>query len=139
MVMGGTLIVVQGALTGPFTKKFGEPILIRAGLVGGAVGFIAMSLAGGYATTLIALGFFTIALALIGPALNAYISHFAGERQGTIMGLNSAATSLGRVIGPLWAGYLYEVNIEFPYLSGAAALALGLLLSWFGLHNQVEQ
>jgi DHA1 family multidrug resistance protein-like MFS transporter len=55
------------------------------------------------------------------------------------MGLNSAATSLGRVIGPLWAGYLYEVNIEFPYLSGAAALILGLLVSWFGLRSQTEQ
>jgi DHA1 family multidrug resistance protein-like MFS transporter len=139
MVMGGTLIVVQGALTGPFTKKFGEPILIRAGLVGGALGFIAMSLAVNYITTLVALGFFTLALALIGPALNAHISRFAGERQGTVMGWNSAATSLGRVIGPLWAGYLYEVNIEFPYLSGAAALAIGLLVSYFGLQSQAEQ
>jgi DHA1 family multidrug resistance protein-like MFS transporter len=139
MVMGGMLILVQGALTGPMTERFGEAFLIRAGLVGGALGFIAMSLAVNYATTLVALGFFTLALALIGPALNAYISRFAGERQGAVMGLNSAATSLGRVIGPLWAGYLYEVNIEFPYLSGAAALIIGLLVSLLGLHNHVEQ
>jgi DHA1 family multidrug resistance protein-like MFS transporter len=139
MVMGGMLIVVQGALTGPLTKRFGEAFLIRAGLAGGALGFIAMSLATGYVTTLLALGFFTIALAMIGPALNAHISRFAGERQGTVMGLNSAATSLGRVIGPLWAGYLYEVNIEFPYFSGAAALILGLLVSRFGLQHQAGQ
>ncbi|HET9911382.1 MAG TPA: MFS transporter [Anaerolineales bacterium] len=139
MVMGGTLIVVQGVLTGPLTKRFGEAFLIRTGLVGGALGFIAMSLATGYVTTLLALGFFTVALAMIGPTLNAHISRFAGERQGTVMGLNSAATSLGRVIGPLWAGYLYEVNIEFPYLSGAAALVVGLLVSWFGLRSQMEQ
>ena len=138
MVMGGTLIVVQGALTGPITRRFGEAFLIRLGLAGGALGFIAMSLAVNYGTTLLALGFFTLALALIGPALNAHISRFAGERQGTVMGLNSAATSLGRVIGPLWAGYLYEINIEFPYMSGAAALALGLLVSWFGLQKPGE-
>ncbi len=138
MVMGGMLIVVQGTLIGPLTKRFGESFLIRLGLVGGALGFIAMSLAVNYITTLLALGFFTLALALIGPTLNAYISHFAGERQGTVMGLNSAATSLGRVIGPLWGGYLYEVNIEFPYLSGAAALVLGLLVSSFGLQKQTE-
>lgn len=139
MVMGGMLIVVQGTLTGPITKRFGESFLIRAGLIGGALGFIAMSLAVSFMTTLLALGFFTLALALIGPALNAYISRFAGQRQGTVMGLNSAATSLGRVIGPLWAGYLYEVNIEFPYLSGAAALVLGLLVSSFGFQKQAEQ
>jgi DHA1 family multidrug resistance protein-like MFS transporter len=139
MVMGGMLILVQGALTGPLTKRFGETALIRLGLIGGALGFLAMSLAVGYSTTLLALGFFTCALALTGPALNAYLSGFAGERQGAVMGLNSAATSLGRVIGPLWAGYLYEVNIEFPYLSGAAALVLGLLLSWFGLRQNVNR
>jgi DHA1 family multidrug resistance protein-like MFS transporter len=139
MVMGGMLIIVQGTLTGPFTKRFGESFLIRAGLVGGALGFIAMSLAVDYITTLLALGFFTLALALIGPALNAYISRLAGERQGTVMGLNSAATSLGRVIGPLWAGYLYEINIEFPYISGAIALVLGLLVSFVGLQSKAER
>ncbi|HEX2995045.1 MAG TPA: MFS transporter [Anaerolineales bacterium] len=139
MVMGGTLIVGQGALTGPLTKRFGEAVLIRAGLVGGVLGFIAMSLAINYSTILLALSFFSLTLALTGPALNAYISRFAGERQGTLMGLNSAATSLGRVIGPLWGGYLYEVNIEFPYLSGAAALVLALLVSWLGVHEQASQ
>ena len=138
MVMGGMLIIVQGTLTGPITKRFGESFLIRAGLIGGALGFLAMSAAINYVSTLIALGFFTLALALIGPALNAYISRFAGEHQGTVMGLNSAATSLGRVIGPLWAGYLYVINIEFPYLSGAAALVLGLLVSFVGLQRQAE-
>ncbi|HMB25185.1 MAG TPA: MFS transporter, partial [Anaerolineales bacterium] len=139
MVMGGMLILGQGALTGPLTKRFGEAMLIRAGLVGGVLGFIAMSMAISYSTILLALSFFSLTLALTGPALNAYISRFAGKRQGTLMGLNSAATSLGRVIGPLWGGYLYEVNIEFPYLSGAAALILALLVSWLGVHEQASQ
>jgi DHA1 family multidrug resistance protein-like MFS transporter len=127
MVMGGVLIVVQGALTGPLTKKIGELPMIRLGLIGGAAGFILLALAFDYLTTLLALGFFTVTLALIGPALNAFISRFAGERQGAVMGMNSAATSLGKVAGPLWAGYLYEVNIEYPYLSGAATLVVGFI------------
>ena len=133
MVMGGVLILVQGALTGPLTRKLGEPALIVAGLVGGAVGFLGLSLAAGYLTTLLAVGLFAVALALIGPALNAYISGFGGEHQGTLMGLNGAATSLGKVVGPLWAGYLYEVNVEYPYLSGAGALLLGVLIGLAGL------
>jgi DHA1 family multidrug resistance protein-like MFS transporter len=135
VVMGGMLIVAQGALTGPLTRKFGEPPLIFAGLAGGALGFVGMSRAVDYPTTLLALGLFTLAIALIGPALNAYISGFAGERQGAVMGLNSAANSLGRVIGPLWAGYLYEVDIEYPYFSGAGALFLGLLVGLVGIRS----
>jgi MFS transporter, DHA1 family, multidrug resistance protein len=133
MVMGGMLILVQGGLTGRLTGKFGELPLILAGLAGGVLGFLGMSLAVDYLTTLMAVGLFALALALIGPALNAYISTFAGDHQGALMGLNSAANSLGRIAGPLWAGYLYEVNIEYPYLSGAGALILGLLVGIAGM------
>jgi DHA1 family multidrug resistance protein-like MFS transporter len=136
MVMGIVLILVQGGLTGPLSKKLGELTLIRLGLLGGAIGFILVALAVDYITTLLALGFFMLALALIGPALNSYISAFAGEHQGTVMGLNSAMTSLGRVVGPLWGGYIYDINIEYPFFSGAATLALGFLVSLFGLLRQ---
>jgi DHA1 family multidrug resistance protein-like MFS transporter len=129
MVMGVTLILGQGALTGPLTKKFGELPLIRLGLAGGGLGFLGMSLAGNYLATLLTLGIFTLSLALVGPTLNAYLSTFSEDRHGALMGMNSAATSLGRVIGPLWAGYLYEVNIEYPFLSGAAALILALAIT----------
>lgn len=139
MVMGGVTILVQGLLTGPLTKRLGEVPLIYAGLAGGALGFLGMSLAVDYVTTLLALGFFTLSLALMGPALNAYLSTFAGEHQGTVMGLNSAATSLGRVVGPLWAGYLYEVNLEYPYFSGAGALILGLAVCAWGMRQRRQK
>jgi DHA1 family multidrug resistance protein-like MFS transporter len=129
MVMGAVLILGQGLLTGPLTEKFGLLPLVRVGLAVGALGFVLMTLAMDFVTTLLALAIFTLALSLMGPALNAYISVFAGEHQGTLMGLNSATTSLGRVIGPLWAGYIYDINLEFPYLSGAVTLLLGLLIS----------
>ena len=132
MVMGGVLILVQGVLTGPLSKKLGELPLIRIGLFGGAIGFVLVALAINYTTALLAIGFFICMLALIGPSLNAYISGFAGEHQGAVMGLNSAMTSLGRVIGPLWGGYIYDINIEYPFFSGAATLLLGLLVSFIG-------
>lgn len=133
MVMGAMLVVVQGGLTGPLTRRLGELPLIFAGLAGGALGLLGLSLAVDYLTTVLALGLFTLALALLGPALNAYLSTFAGAHQGTVMGLNSAAGSLGKVAGPLSAGYLYEVNIEYPYLTAAGALVLGLLVGMAGM------
>lgn len=136
MVMGAMMILAQGLLTGPLTKRFGEAKLVFAGLAGGALGFVGLSLAVDFLTTLLALALFTMALALSGPALNSFIASFGGERQGALMGLNSAAGSLGKVGGPLWAGYLYEVNIEFPYFSGAAALLLGLLVAVVGTRGR---
>ncbi|MEW6030689.1 MAG: MFS transporter [Chloroflexota bacterium] len=136
MLMGVILIVAQGGLVGPLTKKLGDLALIKIGLLGGAIGFVLVAVAINYITTLLALGFFILALALIGPALNSYISAFAGEHQGTVMGLNSAFTSLGRVVGPLWGGYIYDLNIEYPFYSGAATLLLGSLVSLMGFRKR---
>jgi DHA1 family multidrug resistance protein-like MFS transporter len=139
MVMGFIMIIAQGVLVGPLTKKLGDLTLIRIGLLGGTIGFILVALAVDYTTTLLALGFFILSLALIGPALNSYLSGFAGENQGTVMGLNSAANSLGRVVGPLWGGYLYDINIEYPFFSGAMSLFVGLLVSLLGLRKQAVE
>jgi DHA1 family multidrug resistance protein-like MFS transporter len=136
MVMGAMLIVVQGALVGVLTEKFGDLKLIKVGLLGGALGFVFVAFAWNYLTTLLALGFFILAIALIGPALNSYISNFAGQHQGTVMGLNSAFTSLGKVVGPLWGGYIYDINIEYPFYSGAATLLIGWLVSFIGLQKR---
>ncbi|MHC1781796.1 MAG: MFS transporter [Anaerolineaceae bacterium] len=129
MVMGAILVVGQGLLTGPLIRRFGERLMILAGMAGGAAGFIGMTIATDYWTTLLALSLFTLSLAVGTPALNAALSRMAGENQGTMMGLNSAAASLGKVGGPLWSGYLFDINIEYPYLSGAAVLLIDLLIS----------
>ena len=37
--------------------------------------------------------------------------------------------SLGRIVGPLWAGFDYDINLIFPYISGAAIMVVGFLVS----------
>lgn len=138
VVMGVMLIVVQGGLTGWLSKRMGEWTLIRLGLLGGALGFGFVALARDYLTTMLALAFFMLALTLISPALNAAISRYGGERQGALMGLNSAMTSLGRVLGPLWGGYIYEINILYPFYSGAITLLVGLVVSFGGGNKNRE-
>lgn len=130
MVIGGVLILGQGVLTGPLTRRFGLPVLIRAGLAGGALGFLLMAFASSHLALLFSLVVFTLALAVMGPALNAYLSLFAGNSQGAMMGFNTAFASLGRVVGPLWAGPFYDISFDLPFFGGAVILALGMLLSF---------
>ena len=35
------------------------------------------------------------------------------------MGVAESFMSLGRVLGPLWAGYVLDINIHYPYITGA--------------------
>jgi DHA1 family multidrug resistance protein-like MFS transporter len=49
--------------------------------------------------------------------------------QGAVLGLSNSFMSLGRIIGPLWAGYVFDLSFDYPYMSGAVILFLGFLIS----------
>ena len=65
---------------------------------------------------------------LIRPALTNYFSNIAGHRQGFAGGLNSTFTSMGNFIGPLIAGTLYDIDIEYPLLMSIAFMILGCVV-----------
>jgi DHA1 family multidrug resistance protein-like MFS transporter len=50
------------------------------------------------------------------------------------MRLSNSFVSLGRVVGPLWAGAVYDLDPVYPYVSGAVILFLVFLLAlaWLG-------
>ncbi len=129
MVLGAVMIVGQGVLSGPLVKRVGEVVVIQSVLLVGSVGFIVLLLAQGFVPILLATAFFLLAVALISPALTAYISTFGGENQGAMMGINTAFASLGRVIGPLWAGFSFDVNMSYPFISGALTLLVSFAIS----------
>jgi len=45
------------------------------------------------------------------------------------MGLSNSFNSLGRVVGPIWAGFAFDLDYNLPYLSGAVIMAAGFLVS----------
>jgi DHA1 family multidrug resistance protein-like MFS transporter len=45
------------------------------------------------------------------------------------MGLSNSFMNLGRVVGPIWAGFIFDVNVTYPYLSGAAIMFIGFIIS----------
>ena len=45
------------------------------------------------------------------------------------MGVGSSFISLGRIVEPIWAGFIFDVNMSYPYLSGAAIMFVGFLIS----------
>ena len=65
---------------------------------------------------------------MIRPALTNYFSNIAGDRQGFAGGLNSTFTSMGNFIGPLVAGALFDVNLEFPLYMAIAVSLSGIVI-----------
>jgi DHA1 family multidrug resistance protein-like MFS transporter len=45
------------------------------------------------------------------------------------MGLSNSFVSLGRIVGPIMAGIIFDINPNFPYLAGALILCLVFAMS----------
>jgi DHA1 family multidrug resistance protein-like MFS transporter len=135
--------VVQGGLTGPFTRRWGEVAVIKVSLLGSAIGFVIMLRAETLVGVLFTMGFFIICNAMLRPSVSALISKRATVGQGVAMGLNNAFMSLGRIVGPLWAGFAYDLNMAYPYWSGSVIMLVGFLISILRLkpeeHPQTEE
>jgi DHA1 family multidrug resistance protein-like MFS transporter len=129
MVLGLVSAVAQGLLAGPVTKKWGDRTIIKVGLFATAIGYGLMLLADTYTTILLATAFFALTVALQIPALTSLTSQRATVPQGIAMGLSNSFVSLGRIVGPLVGGFLFDLNILFPYLSGAAIMGIGFIAS----------
>jgi DHA1 family multidrug resistance protein-like MFS transporter len=129
MVVGVASTLGKGLLTGPITKLLGEENVIRGSLLAGSICFILLLLARTYPIILGATALFILSKTLLRPCILSVISKNTKMGHGMILGLSNSFMSLGRIIGPLWAGYVFDLNFDYPYMSGAVILFIGFLIS----------
>jgi DHA1 family multidrug resistance protein-like MFS transporter len=139
MVVAVVSTIGKALLAGPTTKKWGEAKVIRGSLVAGSVGFLVLLLANTYITILLATGFFILSKTLLRPAALALISKQVPRGKGAVMGLSNSFISLGRILGPIWAGFVFDVHVDYPYLSGSIIMFIGFLMSLFWVKEHKKQ
>jgi DHA1 family multidrug resistance protein-like MFS transporter len=125
----GLVSTVGKVFTGALTGRWGDAVVIKTSLFTGAIGFLVLLLANTFPTILLATGFFILSKTFLRPAVFSLTSKQATVGQGVAMGLSNSFMSLGRIVGPIWAGFIFDVNLDYPYLSGAAILFIGFLIS----------
>ena len=133
MMIGVISAAIQGALAGRLIRRWGEVRIIRVSLFTTAVFFVLLTQASNTIQVILTVSGFIFSNAMLNPSVASLVSKRAVEGQGVTMGLNNAFLSLGRIFGPLWAGWVYDINFRFPYLTGAAITAGGFLISLWGL------
>lgn len=122
---------VQGGLVGRLARRFGEHRLVVSGAAGLALGMLAIPFASSVpllapAMLVVALGF-----SLMTPSLNSLVSlRVQSTVQGGTMGVSRSATTLARVLGPGWAGLLFEyVGKDWPYFVGALIMTIVIAIA----------
>ena len=128
-IIGVIVVPLQGGLLGRLINRFGERRLILIGMVLNAVGMALLSGPAWFAPTsfLMLASYLTIAgigNQLIRPTNASWISKQTHIGQGTAIGIMDAFLSLGRILGPLLGGWLYEKEAyPYPILAGILLVA----------------
>lgn len=122
--MGIGSAAVQYLAVGRLTRLLGEKNATRLALGTGTIAFAI--LAAGTTMTVLIIGSLTcgLSLGLLRPVVATALSRRTPYGQGFTMGLNSSFDSLGRMIGPLWAGSMYGYGITIPFWLASAIFAL---------------
>ncbi|NQF16209.1 MFS transporter [Brevibacillus sp. HB1.3] len=76
-----------------------------------------------------------LAIDILRPAISTQMSMLAKDQQGYVAGLNSAFTSLGNIAGPIVAGFLFDIDINYPYGLACLILLICFVLS-LGVKNR---
>lgn len=129
-IVGGGIAgaVFQVFFFDKFMKYMTELTFIVWSLLYSAIVLGLLILSNSYWTIMIISFIVFIGFDLIRPALTNYYSNIAGNRQGFAGGLNSTFTSMGNFIGPLVAGALFDINLEFPLYMSIVVMLLGIII-----------
>ncbi len=127
-----TAAVAQGFLTGRLTRRYGEAVMLAAGLTIISVTLALQPLGAGMNRSIVLLALTVFGQALALPNISALISRTTSpDRQGAMLGLNMSVGALARAIGPVMGGALFSiVGADAPLYAAAVAVAPAILLSW---------
>jgi len=131
--IGILITLMQGGLIGYLVRIFGERKLVASGLFCMIFGLSLLPYSTNLRMLLLVLVILTFGNGATNPSISSLISRAAGpEDQGGILGVAQSMASLGRIVGPIWGGFVFDAfGYQYPYLTGGIfmALAFGLSLS----------
>ena len=104
--------------------------MITAGIVISVIGFLLILVAPNAAFIMVYTGIFSAGNSLLRPSISTLVTKTTGgEEQGSSMGIMQSFDSLGRILGPVNGGIVFDFNINYPYLLGTLLLIAVLLFT----------
>jgi MFS family permease len=129
--IGMLVLLVQGGMVGPLKKRFGEVNLIIYGTLVMAFALALVPIPNAFFWQFPTSALTAIGNSISAPVLTALISILAPENErGEIIGVFQSSQSLGRILGPLIGGVLFN-NISYgaPYFAGASIMIVAFIIA----------
>jgi DHA1 family tetracycline resistance protein-like MFS transporter len=138
--LGLMAALTQGYLLRRLTRRVSEAVLAVWGGCLFAAGFAAAAAAHVVWLLYVSVALTALGYGLAGPALTGLISRRAGAgEQGALLGTAQSASSLTRVIGPVWAGAVFDhLSDGAPYWSGALFSLAAAFWAYHATHRRAS-
>lgn len=127
-LQGISSVLIQAVGIAAIVGRLGEARTILLGLSVGLAGFTLLVLAPSLPVALVATPLAMSAFAFCRPCVGSLITRTGDFPHGTALGLLASFESLGRAVGPIWAGAIYPLSPRAPYISSAVLYLAVILL-----------
>ncbi|MGE4273541.1 MAG: MFS transporter [Desulfitobacterium sp.] len=128
MIIGIVGVIVQGMLIGKVVKRFGDAKPAKFGALLCALAFLWMIWAPNAVLLVLGTMVFMIGNSLMTPTSSSLVTKNSHNQQGASLGVYQSFGSLGRILGPLFGGGIYELSMNTPYIIGMATLVLCVII-----------
>jgi len=137
--MGAVAVFTQAVVYRPLIKRFQERVVLVIGVIVLTVSTTAIGLAANPLQLTLILAAYAYALATTDPCLQSLVTRFGDTKtHGYLLGLYQSISSMATIVGPIWAGWVYEnVSPAATYWTGGAALSIGVLLAVLLLRERI--
>jgi MFS family permease len=129
---GATTVVVRGALLGKLVKRWGESVTVRVGICSLLGALLVLPFLPHERWAMLVVALYAFGAGTLFPALASLVSRATDRAsQGSILGGSQVVGGLGRVVGPLWAGFFFQqIGIATPFNVGAVLVLFALVVAW---------
>lgn len=129
--IGTISAIMQGGVVRRLAPVMGEVALIRTAAIPFVAGLLMLALAPTVPLLLLGLALMSIGFGGTLPSILSLLSRSApANMQGSIMGVGQSVDALGRIIGPVLAGFAFDGwGIAWPYIVGSAIGGVAFLVS----------
>lgn len=130
--IGVVMVMVQGFLMRKLGKKYPDADLISIGTALMAVGLVLTPLTNNLWVLLGALALLATGSGINSPSNSSLVSKLADkDNVGGVMGIGQSCSTLGRILGPVCGGLLWDrCGSTSPYIVGACVMAVAFGLSF---------
>jgi MFS family permease len=130
--VGGVGLLMRGGVLGRLVDKLGDVRVLRLGALSIALGQALVPFARNVPVLVATMALVPIGTAMLFPATTAQVSrHAPAGHVGEFMGLQQALGGVSRVIGPVWAGFVFQhLGVSWPFWIAATLMSAVSVLAW---------